>query len=404
MRVLASLSLAGCLGVVLGCGAAAPQPVDTAQVQVAPPPGDAGKAAAPEKKPDLYETDPAKHVVPASRAAGVLGGKPFVPDRVELEEHRLTFRQGKDFFADLEVALTLDQKAKLGDGTKVVVRPSQRWTDGIPSIQSGVRGDKGLPDTKLVNDDYALTLVLGKPENGKTPGSIYLCLPDSSRSYLAGTFVAERKRGLNEPPGAEDVPFIQCTLSPPLKKDASVSVGYVGRTAAGETIADGCGGTAAGGGGGAVRSGSFAPRAATLRFEKFTPHFDFTRLPPGRYLVYARVKDGPLAWAWAEVAAGGQVTTDLKLDGAGLGTVEVKVPPKTQSVRLIPADLGVPAPDEKFLDRLEFSLDLDGEAKDGVATVRNVPAGRYQVRAGDLRTGVQVTAGQTAKIELKAAK
>jgi hypothetical protein len=373
-------------------------------VQVAPPAGESGKAAEPAIAADLYEIDPAKHVVPTAPAAGVLRGKPFAPDRVELEGHRLTFRQGKDFFADLELVVTINEKVKLGDGVKIVVRPDQRWTDRIPSLQTGVRGDKGLPDVKFISDDYALTLELGRPEKGKTAGSIYICLPDSSRSSLAGTFVAARKRGLNEPPGAEEVPFIQGTLSPPVKKDESVTVGYVGRTATGETISDGCGGSAFDGGGGAVRSGSFAPRAATLRFEKFVPHFDFAHLPPGRYLVYARVKDGTLAWTWAEVAAGGQVATDLKLEGTGLGTVEVAVPPRTRTVRLVPADLGVPAPDEKFLGRLEFALDLAGEVKDGTATLANVPAGRYQVRAGDLRTGVEVTAGRTAKVELKAAK
>ncbi|WP_439621848.1 hypothetical protein [Gemmata sp.] len=402
MRVLASVGLAGCLGTLLGCGGAQP-PADPAQVQVAPP-GDTGEAAAPTRKADPYEIDPAKHVVPAAPAAGVLGGKPFAPDRVELEGHRLTLRQGKDFFADLEVVLAIHEQVKLGDGVKIVVRPNQRWTDRIPSLQSAVRSEKGLPDVKFINDDYALTLELGKPEKGKIPGSIYLCLPDSSRSYLAGTFVAERKRGLNDPPGADDAPFIRGTLSPPVKKDEFVTIGYVGRTAGGEVISDGCGASVYDGGGGAVRSGSFAPRAASLRFEKFVPHYDFARLPPGRYLVHARVKDGPLAWAWAEVAAGGQVTTDLKLAGTALGTVEVKVPPRTRDVRLVPADLGVPAPDEKFLGRLEFALDLAGEAKDGVATIANVPAGRYQVRSGDLRTGVEVTAGRTAKVELKAAK
>jgi hypothetical protein len=402
MRVLASVGLAGSLGALLGCGGTQP-PADPAQVQVAPT-GDTGKAADPATKTDLYEIDPAKHVVPATPAAGVLRGKPFAPDRVELEGHRLTFRQGKDFFADLELVVAINEKVKLGDGAKIVVRPNQRWTDRIPSLTTAVRGEKGLPDVKFITDDYAMTLELGKPEKGKTAGSIYICLPDSSRSYLAGTFVAARKRGLNEPPGAEEVPFIQGTLSPPAKKDESVTIGYVGRTAAGEVISDSCGSSAFDSGGGAVRSGSFAPRAATLRFEKFVPHFDFDHLPPGRYLVFARVKDGALAWTWAEVAAGGRVTTDLKLDGTGPGTVEVAVPPRTRTVRLVPADLGVPAPDEKFLGRLEFSLDLAGEVKDGVATIANVPAGRYQVRSGDLRTGVEVTAGRTAKVELKAAK
>lgn len=403
MRVLASVGLAGCLGALVGCGAAAPAtaPADPAPEKAAPQ-----VAAAPpaEKKIDLYETDPAKHIVPAAPAAGTLRGKPFTPDRAELEGHRLTLRQGKDFFADLELVLNINEKVKLGDGAKIVVRPSQRWSDGIPSLQTGVRGTKGLPDVKFITNDYALTLELGKPENGKTPGKIYLCLPDSARSCLAGTFVAERKRGLSEPAGADDAPYIRGTLSPAAKKDQSVSVGYVGRTATGELVSDGAGGSVFDNGGGAVRSGSFPPRAAGLRFEKFVPHYDFTRLPPGRYLVYARVKDGPTAWAWADVAAGGQVTTDLKLDAVGLGTVEVKVPAGTRQVRLVPADLGVPAPDETFLGRLEVALELEGEVKDGVATIPHVPAGRYQVRAGDLRTGVEVAAGRTAKAELKAAK
>lgn len=149
---------------------------------------------------------------------------------------------------------------------------------------------------------------------------------------------------------------------------------------------------------------SFAPWAASLRFEKFIPRFDFTNLPPGRYLVYARVKDGPAAWAWATVAAGARVTADLALDASKAGTVEVKLPPGEREVRLVPADLGSPPPDESFLDRLAFSLELRGESKDGTATIANVPAGKYQVRAGALRADVEVTAGKTATVELKPAK
>ena len=149
---------------------------------------------------------------------------------------------------------------------------------------------------------------------------------------------------------------------------------------------------------------SFAPLAATLRFEKFVPRFDFTNLPPGRYFVYARVKDGPAAWAWATVAAGDRVTADLALDASKGGTVEVKLPADEREARLVPLDLGTPPPDDAFLDRLAFSLDLKAEAKDGKATIASVPAGKYQVRAGNLRADVEVTAGKTATVELKPAK
>jgi hypothetical protein len=263
-----------------------------------------------------------------------------------------------------------------------------------------------LPDTKFINDDYALTLELGKPDRGKTPGKIYLCLPDSQRSVLAGTFTAERKRSMSEPPGAEEVPFIQGLVSPPLKKDQSVSVGYVGLPADGKApVSDGAGGKAFGddGGGGGMRSMSFTPRAATLRFEKFTPVFDFTNLPPGRYLVFARVKDGPTAWTWVDLAAGGRVTANIKLDAVKLGSVEVKLPKDERDARLVPTDL-TPPPGERFLDSLANMLDLEGEAKDGVVKIAGVPAGKYQVRAGSLRADVDVVAGKTATVELKAGK
>jgi len=157
------------------------------------------------------------------------------------------------------------------------------------------------------------------------------------------------------------------------------------------------------GNGGGVRSTSFAPRATTLRFEKFTPLYDFTNLPPGRYLVFARVKDGPAAWAWSEVAAGGRATADLKLDAAKTGTVEVKVPAGQIGAQLVPADL-TPPPGEPFIDQLVFSLGLEAEVKDGKATIKNVPAGKYMARAGQLRAEVEAMPGKTATVELKPAK
>jgi hypothetical protein len=399
-RVLGVVGLAWLVAALVGCGgsnsARTPEPAPSPQPGSDPRP-------APAPAGDLYELDPAKHTIPAAPATGRLQGKPFTPDRVELEGDRLTLRSGKEFFADQEIAIMLGDKAKPADGLKLVVKPAQKWTDGIPTLHVSARSGQGLPDTKFVNEDYALTLELGKADKGKATGKIYLCLPDSGRSYLAGTFVAQRKRGPSEPPGEDEVPFIRGSVSPPAKKDQMVNVGYVGRTVEGKVISDGAGTKTFGDGSGFVRSGSFAPRTAGFRLDKFTPHFDFTNLPPGRYLVFARYDSGAAAWAWADVAAGAKQTADLKLDESKLGTVVVKVPAGAGDARLVPTDLGTPPPDDRFLDQLAFSLDLKAEAKDGAATA-SVPAGKYQVRAGNLRADVEVTAGKTATVELKPAK
>jgi hypothetical protein len=404
-RLTTIIGLVTLFGALAGCGGSKPT---TGGAAPAPAPGPQPSDTRPDPKPgqDAYELDPTKHVIPAVAATGRLAGKTFTPDRVELEENKLTFRQGKDFFPDLDIDIFLDNTKKLSEGVKLVVRPNQKWTENIPSLHVSTRkGKDDLPDTKFVNEGYALTLELGKAEKGKSSGKIYLCLPGSERSYLAGTFVVERKRSLSEPPGAEEVPFIQGSVTPALKKGQSVQVGYVGLPADGKVISDIAGGQVFGNDGdGGSRSLTHTPRAASVQIEKFIPRFDFTNLPPGRYLVYARIKDGPSAWAWATVPADGRVTADLKLDEKTHGTVEVKLPVGEREARLVPTDLGTPPPDDRFLDQLLFALEFRAEAKDGKATIGNVPAGKYQVRAGSLRADVEVTAGKTAAVELKPAK
>jgi len=355
--------------------------------------------------------DPAKHSVPDRPAAGRLRGKPFTPDRVELEGNKLTFRQGKDFFADLEVDIFLHLEAgKPASGHKLVVRPAQKWTDGIPSLHVSAREGDNLPDTKFVNDDYALTLELGQPDKGKIPGKIYLSLPDSQQSFLAGTFVASRKRSLSEPPDSEEVPFLQGKVEPAVKKGQTVWVGYVGLPAGDDNvISDGVGSAPFDEGeSGGMRNTSFAPRTATLRFEKFVPKYDLSNLPPGRYLVYARQENGPVSWRWTDVTPASRLTVDLKLDPATAGTVEIKVPAGFEGrVGLTPADLGSPAPTNRAIQQIAAGLAMEAEAKQGVATIKLVPAGKYVIRVSgrtDPRGTVDVTAGKTSMAELSEAR
>jgi hypothetical protein len=350
--------------------------------------------------------DPAKHVIPDGPVSGRLAGKPFTPDRVELEGNKLTFRQGKDFFADLAVEVQLPGDKLPAPGAKVVVTPKQSWTEGnLPQLTTGVRTGDGLPKMEFVNDKYALTLELGKKDQGKVPGKVYLALPDAQKSYLAGAFTAEVVRGLTDPAGPDDAPYIRGTVAHPGAKGQMLWVSYTGLTADGKVVSDGVGSQTDGG---AARSMTNKPRAATLNPGKNPAAFDFTKLPPGRYLVAARLKDGPSAWAWVEVKPGGTPSAELKLDPAKVGTVEVKLPAGAKErVVLTPADPDAEKAGLEYVNSVSFVLDYSAEPKDGKATIPNVAPGAYTVRfwsgGKEHNTTVTVEPGKTAAAEIKPA-
>jgi hypothetical protein len=158
-----------------------------------------------------------------------------------------------------------------------------------------------------------------------------------------------------------------------------------------------------------VESDHFKPRVAALAFDKGATTFEFTGLPAGTYLLFARIADGPTAWAKVEVAAGATVTRDLKAEVGKGGTAEVTVPADyTGEVRLAPNDL-IPAEDAVFVGgRIATQLELGGKAKGGKVVIPDVPPGKYTlfVFPGKVvpRGGIEVTAGKTASAELEAEK
>jgi hypothetical protein len=401
--LLVLVSLIGCGGPNPTGPAPEPTPAPARPDQPKPEP----TTPAPLKPADLYEMDPAKHAPPAAPASGRLGGKPFTPDKVELQGDTLTFRTGKEFFADSELVIKLNAKPT-ADGVKVTVTPTQKFHEmAVQMLTVSTRKGDGLPDTTMVSDGFALTLELGKKAGGKVPGKIHLALPGDGRNHLAGTFDATWVRPITDPPTDDDAPYIHGTVALSAAKGKMLSVGYV-EIAGKEMVSDGAGTIVpnAGDGGGWVQSTTFKPRVATLRFDKGTPKFEFVKLPPGTYLVYARLKDGPVAWEKVEVKAGGQITKDLKLEAGKGGTVEVTTPADFKGeVRLAPADI-VKGDDAVLVaSRVAFSLDLGAEVKGGKATVKDVPPGKYTLFATpgpvEPKGTVEVTADKTATAEVK---
>jgi hypothetical protein len=66
-------------------------------------------------------------------------------------------------------------------------------TDGVaPRIV--LRWLEAKRESTTIRSGYAMKVEFGPVANGVIPGKIFLCLPDESKSWVAGTFRAEIKK------------------------------------------------------------------------------------------------------------------------------------------------------------------------------------------------------------------
>jgi uncharacterized membrane protein YjgN (DUF898 family) len=131
--------------------------------------------------------------IPVTAASGKIRGKAFRVETAKVENNILTLRQGKDFFPDRAVTIFMFLKK----GEALEGRTFNISTDhgfGAPHIHMKWRdGGKKTPETKIFMKEYAMRLQFKEKENGALPGDIFLALPDDSKSFVAGTFLAQLK-------------------------------------------------------------------------------------------------------------------------------------------------------------------------------------------------------------------
>jgi hypothetical protein len=135
---------------------------------------------------------------PDAPALGVIRGKEFKPDSVTIQPGNwLVFRQGeKGAFADVEVKIWLLPKAGESIENKTYeIGPAGAKAGSTPHVQvSTMPANRRVPQTESFLNRYAMKLTLGAKEaDGSIPGTIYLCTPDSGKSFLAGKFTATAK-------------------------------------------------------------------------------------------------------------------------------------------------------------------------------------------------------------------
>ena len=392
-----SIPLFVCL--LLGCGKA--PPADGPAPEATPPTLPAEVVAA-------YQMDPAKQIIPGQPVSGMLRGQSFQFSKAEISKQSLQIRQGTGFFADREVLMFFSEYNPAAP-FKLTVAPNQKWHEAkIPSLHVSTRKGEELPNVEFVNDGYAMTLELEPRREGKVAGKIALSLPGADQSYLAGTFVAEYQRELDDAPEPEDRPFVKGAITHKGQAKQMLRIQYAGiPDGATEPIGDltGSGLTDEGKSLG-VRSTGHAPRLIGLRPTKAGVEFDATRLPPGKYFFLARLDDGPAGWALADVRPNAQVDLPLTIPTAPAGQLEVNVAAAiTGQVQAIPAGLKLDDAAGTFTTAISGALGSYANINAGLATLKNLAPGKYDV---SLRTGrdilkaeATIEAGKTAKVELK---
>ncbi|MFO1476557.1 MAG: hypothetical protein U1F98_07895 [Verrucomicrobiota bacterium] len=142
----------------------------------------------PHWQPNLEHT-----LIPTEPVRGVVRDRPFQSNRAVVQSGSLALRQGTSDSPDLviNVYLPAEEPAQLQERSFLfatndsgsVPRVALRWMEG------------DLRVAQMFTNGYALRLEFGKLDSNRIPGKIYLCTPDASRSWVAGQFEAEVRKG-----------------------------------------------------------------------------------------------------------------------------------------------------------------------------------------------------------------
>jgi len=128
--------------------------------------------------------------IPSTVAVGQIHGGGFQCEQATLQGGNLTLRQGKTWPPDLGVSVTFFAKQGEELSGKWIDIPAERQPP-LPKVSLRWKNEQNQPATHNFQSGYALKIQFGQVMEGRMPGRIYLCLPDESKSFVAGTFDAE---------------------------------------------------------------------------------------------------------------------------------------------------------------------------------------------------------------------
>jgi hypothetical protein len=266
-------------------------------------------------------------------------------------------------------------------------------------------GEKDTPSAEF-SKDYLLHLEFGQPAGGKLPGRVYLALPDAAKSFVAGTFTADVEPDYTKPPRPDEAPYVAGKVTLNGRDKYDLQAGIAGARADGSPYANLVGSEVLPASDFALTSDNFAPQLTTLACDaEGGCTYRHVKLPPGRYLVYARLGERFLDGRWVEVKEGTALALDFNLDATTAGSLEVTLPKDAKGgLRLIPLGENGKLPDlGDALETVAQALSTDVPAKDGKVVLDGLRPGAYRVLAGAAEKDVTIKPKEAAKVDLSSA-
>ena len=146
-----------------------------------------------------WSLDLKKAVFPETKVAGRVHGRSFAPDYASLEGGTFSLRQGEGWPPESGITILLaGRRGEDFAGKTVEVAPGQ--PSPVPRVIVRWKDEQHQPGKQDVASGYALKLAFSQPADGRLPGQIYLCLPDETKSFVAGTFDATLRKPKGGPP------------------------------------------------------------------------------------------------------------------------------------------------------------------------------------------------------------
>jgi hypothetical protein len=145
--------------------------------------------AAPSRK-SLWNLELTNAVFPESVAAGQIHNRDFTLIRSSVQGGTLTLRSGSGatdlslsiYFYAKQPSELAGKSIDVHTNDAIAPRVVLRWKDA------------GQTATENIPRGYALRMEFEPVSGNRLPGKLFICLPDASKSYLAGTFNAEIRR------------------------------------------------------------------------------------------------------------------------------------------------------------------------------------------------------------------
>lgn len=384
---------------------ATPKAVAAAEPTEKAPPKDTQPS--PPPRPAAGWTQQVKDMgYPTAPAAGMLNGRPFAPQAFELSRvggRFLTLRQGDEANPDLQlkIALSADKAENFAGKTYEITPESGPSALSVSATWKVPEGQP--PEVKVYEKEIALRLEFGAQDGDRLPGRVYLCLPDPSKSYVAGTFSAALEPDYTKPPRPDEVPCVGGKIALTGRAEYNLVAGFIGQATNGSAVTNLAGTLITPKEDAAVSSAPYAPQRSTLVNDAEAGCFyRHARLPAGRYLVFAGAGDRYIDWRWVEVRDKAPLTIDFVLEPDAAGTLEVALPKSAKAdLMLIPLDEAGGVPDVKeALSALGLAMKTDVPPKEGKVTLDGLRPGKYRATVGAKGMDVTVKAKETVKVDL----